>query len=249
MLVEEAVAGGARMSKACEVIGLPARTLQRWVHSPVDGRKGPRRPPANKLTQRERDKVVAVATSPEFRDLSPKQIVPLLADRGTYVASESTFYRVLHDEKLQHRRSRARPPAKRPREHVADGPWQVASWDITYLCSHIRGQFFFLYLIVDVWSRKILGWDVHEVESSELAAALVERVRGGAERPLAGWVLHSDNGGPMKGATMLATLQRLGRRAVVQSAARLRRQPVRRVAVSHREVPSGLPGRRLRHAR
>jgi transposase InsO family protein len=210
MLVEEAVAGGARMSKACEVIGLPARTLQRWVHSPVDGRKGPRRSPANKLTQRERDKVVAVATSPEFRDLSPKQIVPLLADRGTYVASESTFYRVLHDEKLQHRRSRARPPAKRPREHVADGPWQVASWDITYLRSHIRGQFFFLYLIVDVWSRKIVGWDVHEVESSELAAALVERVRRGAERPLAAWVLHSDNGGPMKGATMLATLQRLG---------------------------------------
>ena len=60
MLVEEAVAGGARLWKACEVIGLPARTLQRWVHSPVDGRKGPRRSPANKLTQRERDVVVAL---------------------------------------------------------------------------------------------------------------------------------------------------------------------------------------------
>lgn len=106
MLVEEAVAGGARFSKACEVVGLPARTLQRWVHSPVDGRKGPRHAPANKLTQRERDKVVAVATSPEFRDMSPKQIVPLLADRGKYVASESTFYRVLNDENLQHTRSR-----------------------------------------------------------------------------------------------------------------------------------------------
>ena len=97
MLVEEAVVGGARLDKACEVIGLPPRTLQRWVHSPTDGRKGPRRSPANKLTQRERNKVVEVATSPEFRDMSPKQIVPLLADRGTYVASESTFYRVLHD--------------------------------------------------------------------------------------------------------------------------------------------------------
>ena len=210
MLVEEAVAGGARLSKACEVVGLPARTLQRWVHSPVDGRKGPRHAPANKLSQRERDQVVDVATSTEFRDMSPKQVVPLLADRGTYVASESTFYRVLHDEKLQHRRSRTRPPAKRPREHAADGPWQVASWDITYLRSHVRGQFFFLYLVVDVWSRKILGGDVHETESSERAAALVERVRVSAERELDGWVLHSDNGGPMKGATMLATLQRLG---------------------------------------
>lgn len=210
MLVEEAVAGGARLSKACEVVGLPARTLQRWVHSPVDGRKGPRRSPANKLTQRERDQVVEVATSTEFRDMSPKQIVPLLADRGTYLASEATFYRVLHDEQLQHQRSRTRPPAQRPREHAADGPWQVASWDITYLRSHVRGAFFFLYLVEDVWSRKIVGADVHEVESSELAAALVEQVRLDADRELDGWVLHSDNGGPMKGATMLATLQRLG---------------------------------------
>lgn len=210
MLVEEAVAGGARLRKACEVVGLPTRTLQRWVHRPVDGRKGPRRSPANKLSQRERDKVVAVATSAEFRDLSPKQIVPLLADRGAYVASESTFYRVLHAEKLQHRRSRSRPPAQRPHEHAANGPWQVASWDITYLRSHVRGQFFFLYLVVDVWSRKILGREVHDVESSEFAAALVERVRRTADRELDGWVLHSDNGGPMKGATMLATLQRLG---------------------------------------
>ena len=210
MLVEEAVAAGARVGAACDGIGLPPRTLQRWLHKPVDERRGPRRSPANKLSQRERDHVVDIATSAEFRDLSPKQIVPLLADRGTYVASESTFYRVLHDEKLQHYRSRARPPTKRPREHVADGPWQVASWDITYLRSHIRGQFFYLYLIVDVWSRKILGWQVHETESSDLAAALVERVRCSAGGSLDGWVLHSDNGGPMKGATMLATMQRLG---------------------------------------
>jgi putative transposase len=210
MLVEEAVAGGARLSKACEVVGLPARTLQRWLHKPVDERRGPRRSPANRLTQRERNKVIEVATSPEFRDMSPKQIVPLLADRGSYIASESTFYRVLHDEKLQHRRSRARVPARRPHEHVADGPWQVASWDITYLRGHVRGQFFFLYLLVDVWSRKILGWQVHQSESSDHAAQLVEHVRRAANRSLDGWVLHSDNGSPMKGATMLATLQRLG---------------------------------------
>lgn len=110
MLVEEAVAGGARLGKACEVVGLPARTLQRWAHKPVDERRGPRRSPANKLSQRERNRVVEVATSVEFRDLSPKQIVPLLADRGTYVASESTFYRVLHDEQLQHARTRTRSP-------------------------------------------------------------------------------------------------------------------------------------------
>jgi putative transposase len=210
MLIEEAVAGGARFTKACDVIGLPARTVQRWIHRPVDGRHGPRQSPSNKLSARERNKIVEIVTSPEFRDLSPKQIVALLADRRMYIGSESTILRVLNDAKLQHRRIRSRAPAKRPREHVASGSWQVASWDITYLKSHVRGQFYFLYLVVDVWSRKVLGWDVHESESSEHAARLIERVRQAADRSLEGWVLHSDNGGPMKGATMLATLQRLG---------------------------------------
>jgi putative transposase len=211
MLVEEAVANGARHAAACAAIGMTARTLQRWVHRPVDERRGPNRGAANKLTDRERSKVLEIATSPEHRDRSPKQIVPLLADRGIYVASESTFYRVLHDHDLQHPRTRARTPSARPREHVASGPWQVASWDITYLRSHIRGQFYFLYLIEDIWSRKILGWSVHETESSDHASTLVEEVRLAADdQDLAGWILHSDNGGPMKGATMLATLQRLG---------------------------------------
>lgn len=192
-------------------MGLTARTLERWADQDDDGRHGPNTVPANKLSEVERRQIIAVATSPEFRDQSPKQIVPRLADQGRYVASEATFYRVLHAEDMQHGRGRARPAASRPREHAATGPWQVASWDITYLRSLVRGQFFYLYLVEDVWSRKILGWDVHEAESDELAAALIERIRREAgDVDLAGWVLHSDNGGPMKGATMLATLQRLG---------------------------------------
>lgn len=210
-LVEEAVAAGARRWRACEVLGLTARTLERWGDVEEDGRHGPNTVPANKLSDHERKKLVAIATSPEFRDHSPSQIVPRLADRGEYVASESTFYRVLRDQSMQHHRGRSRPPVSRPHEHVADRAWQVGSWDITYLRSHVRGQFFYLYLVEDVWSRKILGWEVHDLECNELAAALIERIR--RDNPgvdLRGWVLHSDNGGPMKGATMLATLQRLG---------------------------------------
>lgn len=210
-LVDEAVAAGARRAEACKTLGLPARTLQRWAHASEDMRNGPKHVPANKLSTAERNKVLEIATSAEFRDQSPKQIVPKLADRGSYLASESTFYRVLHEAGLQRRRGRARPPVPRPLGPSANGPWQLAAWDITYLRSHIRGQFFYLYLVEDVWSRKIVGWDVHEVESSEFAAELVERIR--KENPgvdLRGWVLHSDNGGPMKGATMLATMQRLG---------------------------------------
>jgi putative transposase len=211
-LVDEAVAAGARRWRACEVLGLTVRTLERWGVD-EDGRHGPNTVPANKLSNAERKKLVAIATSAEFRDRSPSQIVPRLADRGEYVASESTFYRVLRDEDMQHHRGRARPPVSRPHEHVADGPWQVASWDITYLRSLVRGQFFYLYLVEDVWSRKILGYDVRDSESADFAAALVERIRAtsaGAGFDLRGWVLHADNGGPMKGATMLATMQRLG---------------------------------------
>ena len=209
--LDEAVAAGARRSKACEVVGLPARTPQRWAHKSDDGRHGPKHTPANKLSEAERRQVVTVATSVEFRDQSPKQIVPTLADRGVYIASESSFYRVLHEQGLQQHRGRARPPTTRPRGHTAEGPWQLAAWDITYLRSHVRGQFFYLYLVEDVWSRKIIGWDVHDVESTDFAADLVERIR--RDNPgvdLRGWVLHSDNGGPMKGATMLATMHKLG---------------------------------------
>jgi putative transposase len=211
LLVEEAVGAGAGMRAACETLGLSVRTLQRWVTLEADGRQGPNHVPANRLTAGEREQVVETLTSPEFRDKSPKQVVPLLADRGTYLASESTMYRVLRDEQLQHRRGRQRLHANRPREHVATGPWQLASWDITYLASQRRGEFFRLYLVEDVWSRKILGTAVHEHESQELAAQLIERIRLEApDQDLTGWVIHSDNGAAMKGATMLATLQRLG---------------------------------------
>ena len=209
--IDEAVTAGARRTRACEIVGLPARTLQRWAYKSDDGRHGPKHVPANKLSDVERRQVVAVATSTEFRDWSPKQIVPTLADRGEYVASESTFYRVLHEHGLQQHRGRARPPTARPRGHAASGPWQLGAWDITYLRSHVRGAFFYLYLVEDVWSRKILGWEVHDVESTDFAADLIERIRkDNPDVDLRGWVLHSDNGGPMKGATMLATMHKLG---------------------------------------
>lgn len=146
-----------------------------------------------------------------FRDLAPSQIVPILADAGVYLASESSFYRILREAKLLSHRGRAAVAThQRPTERVANGANQVWSWDITYLKSPVKGQFYYLYLVVDVWSRKIVGWAVHEVDSSDLAAALVREAvirEGVAPEAL---VLHSDNGGPMKGATMLATLQWLG---------------------------------------
>lgn len=211
-LITEAVAAGARQAPACQLLGLSVRTLERWRVGPAaDARPGPRRAPPNTLTDAERCLVLATVNAAEFRDLSPHQIVPRLADAGRYLASESTIYRILREEaQLQHR-GRANAPVRRPpRAHVATGPDQVWSWDITYLRTPVRGQFLYLYLIMDIWSRKVMGWAVHEEEAAAHAARLfTESCRRRGFDP-AGIVLHADNGGPMKGATMVATLERLG---------------------------------------
>ena len=101
-LIDEAVASGARIEKACCVVGISTRTLERWRldEECLDRRAGPRHPPAHQLTAAEKAKVLEVANSQEFRDKSPKQIVPTLADRGEYVASEASFYRVLRERGL-----------------------------------------------------------------------------------------------------------------------------------------------------
>ena len=212
--IEEAVGAGARLSAACGLVGLSARTVQRWKLRPEgdDLRQGPRRRPGNALADEEIAQVLAVMTSPRYATLSPKQIVPLLADKGLYLASESTMYR------LRRRLGVGCSIRAMPRTHVtrsstvhrATGPNQVWSWDITYLPTTIRGRFLYLYLIMDVWSRRVVGWDVFERENTEHAAELFQRVcRETAVDPL-GLVLHSDNGKPMRGSTMLATLQWLG---------------------------------------
>lgn len=203
---------GARWEQCCKVIGLDSRTLQRWRASGLgdDLRSGPDSKVKNKLSEKERQKILEVSNSEEFRDLSPKQIVPKLADRGKYIASESTFYRVLRGKNQLHHRETSREPVNKPKEHVATGPNQVWSWDITYLRSPVRGQFYYLYLIVDVWSRKIIAWSVRDVESMDYAADLVCIAARSEGIEIDQVVLHSDNGGPMKGATMLATLQSLG---------------------------------------
>ena len=154
----------------------------------------------------------APSNSQEYKNLPPSQIVPRLADQGLYVASESTLYRLLRQAgQLAHRRL-DRVPQKRskPRALVATQPDQIYCWDITYLPTQVRGLFFYLYLFVDIFSRKVVGWQVFDCESAERAAALLEDIcrRQGISANQV--TVHSDNGGPMKGETMLATMQRLG---------------------------------------
>lgn len=212
--IDEAVTSGARLSKACKLIGISSRTLQRWKKHPEGGedqRQGPRRQPRNRLSPPERAEVTRIMNSPSFRNQPPNQIVPALADQGVYVASESTMYRILREEKLNTHRSASKPPQhKKPREHVAEAPNQVWSWDISYLRGPVVGTFFYLYLVVDIFSRKIVGYSVREKEFSDYAAILMNDTcqREGIRRD--SLVLHQDNGSPMKGATLKATLDKLG---------------------------------------
>jgi putative transposase len=212
-LVASAVVEGSNQKKACAVVGVDERTLQRWQRplSCKDGRCGPLTSPKNKLTPLEREKILAIAASAEFINKSPHQIVPSLADRGEFVASESSFYRLLKSEDLLAHRGRAKSPQMaRPRAYEATAPRQLLSWDITYLLSQIRGQYFYLYLFLDVFSRKAVGAEVHECESMDHSARLIDKIciSEGIEKNQI--VVHADNGGPMKGATTLATMQRLG---------------------------------------
>ena len=197
------------------MLNISDRTYQRWTK---DGNvKKDQRPlitrptPKNKITQEERSEIIKTVNSPEYRDLTPSQIVPKLADRGKYIASESTMYRVLREEKMNASRSRAKSSVKRtPPTHVAISPNQVWTWDITWLNAFIKGQYYKLYLIVDMFSRLIVAHEVWEEETAKHAEYLIRKAtlsQGIAGRPL---VLHSDNGSPMKAATFLATLEKLG---------------------------------------
>jgi putative transposase len=217
--IDDAHAAGARLAPACAVAGITVRTLQRWKSADGltmgDLRPTAERPsPAHALSAAEREHIIQVANEPRFAALPPARIVPMLADEGTYIASESTFQRVLRARGQTRHRGRAKAPqaVRRPTTHVASAPGQVWCWDMTFLPAQVQGRWFYLYLILDLFSRKIIGWEVHPTDDATHAAHLVRRtalaegVHGLARRP----VLHGDNGATLKATTVLAMLHWLG---------------------------------------
>jgi putative transposase len=195
-------------------VGISARTLERWRDRPGgdDRRRGPHGRPPNALSRIEQAQIVTVLKSSHYAHLTPKQLVPRLADEGVYLASESTIYR------LQRRMGLRSPKRQLTRTHVARSssmhrafrPNQVWSWDITWLPTTVRGVYLHLYLVMDVWSRRIVGWRIAVGDSADIAADLIiQACRDGNVDPR-GLVLHSDNGKPMRASTMVTTLQWLG---------------------------------------
>jgi transposase InsO family protein len=214
--IQEANQAGARLPLACAQLGLTLRTYRRWYRDSqvkADLRPEATRPtPANKLTEAEQAKIIDVCNQEQFASLPPSQIVPTLLDQGEYYGSESTYYRVLKAHGQLHHRGRSLAPkgSAMPTTYTATGPCQVFCWDITYLASTVRGQFYYLYMLEDVFSRKIVGHEVYETESGEYAAKLLEQTLLREKCLHSGVVLHSDNGAPMKSQTMRVKANELG---------------------------------------
>jgi putative transposase len=217
--IDVAHSAGARLKLACEIAGIDVRTLQRWkAHEGLiegDGRPQAVRPlPSHALSDAERAELLRVANEPRFAAVPPARIVPMLADEGLYLASESTFSRVLRAHGQTVRRGRAKAPraVRRPTTHIAAAPRAVWCWDMTYLPATVIGMWFHLYLILDLYSRKIVGWEVHDTDDSVHAAHLVRRtaLAEGIATMLTKPVLHGDNGSTLKATTVLAMLHWLG---------------------------------------
>ena len=216
-MIQAACTSGARLMSACDVMNISVRTYRRWFHEGAVRRDQrpltPRPASANQLTQEERETIISVCNQVEYAHLPPTQIVPLLLDKGVYYGSESSYYRVLKAAKQINHRGRGKSPNRRskPSSYKATKPNEVWSWDITYLPSLVKGQYYYLYLFEDIYSRKIVGYEVHHEESGESAAQLLQRcmLREQCFNQTPSLVLHSDNGAPMKSQTLKAKMEEL----------------------------------------
>jgi putative transposase len=191
-LLNEAVTAGARLAPACAVLELSLRTVQRWRQTPEDGRPQACRPaPARQLSEEERRHLLAVANQPAHAQMTPHQIVPKLADEGIFLASESTFYRVLKAARQTTHRGRSKAPQRRaPTTHRATAPNQVWCWDITWMPSTIKGRYFYWYMVKDIYSRLLVANEVHACETADHASTLIKKAclrERTAARPLGHW--------------------------------------------------------------
>lgn len=207
---------GCRLNAACNETEISLRTYRRWLcgdEITVDKRPDAIRPePSNKLSEQEHQNIIETCNEPEYANLPPSQIVPILLDDGIYHASESSYYRVLKQANQLHHRGRSLAPKNvgKPTSYTTHKANELWSWDITYMASTIKGQFYYLYLFEDIFSRKVVGYEVYEQECGVRAGNLLQRCMLREQCLNTPLVLHSDNGAPMKAQTMKAKMEELG---------------------------------------
>ena len=180
-----------------------ATRAQGGQHVPVPDRLGP----VNKLCLAEREQVLAVLHSEEFIDATPLQVYAKLLDQGTYLCSVSTMYRVLAaNQEVKERRRTARHPTRVVPELVATGPGQVYTWDITKLPGPARGVYYDGYVMIDIYSRYIVGSHVHHTEAGVLATDMMKEIFGVHGAPT---VVHADRGSAMTSKSVATLLDDL----------------------------------------
>jgi putative transposase len=198
--------------KACAALGVSRATYYRHHRqSPAPPRpKLERKRHPRALSEAEEAKVLSVLRSEEFVDMAPGEIYAVLLDRGTYLCSEATMYRLLrrHGEVRERRRQATHPPRKKP-ELIATAPNRVWSWDITKLKGPVPGSYFCLYSIIDIYSRYTVGWMVATSENKDLAEQFLGQTIAKYAVDGGQLTIHSDRGSPMiaqKVAQLLAGL-------------------------------------------
>lgn len=209
-IINEAVVDGAGVKIACQTLEISVRSYLRWKAGKLhDGRKGAVKTVPRKLSESEREGFYKAANTARFRDMTPDQIVAILCEEGIYYGSERTLYRIFTDKKALASRTESRKPGpgKKPPELMATGPNQVWSWDITWLRSDVKGFFYYAYVVIDVFSRAIVGWSIEDCESPDHAQRLFERII--TRQGVTPQFVHADNGGPMRGVSLVAFLSGL----------------------------------------
>ena len=199
------------VSPACQAIGLARSSLYRWKKGPRDRVKKPRPQPKRTITPAERTTILSLLNSDRFCDLAPRQVYATLLDEGTYHCSWRSMYRILaeHDQVRERRRQR-RPHHYEKPELLATGANELWTWDITKLKGPATWHYYYLYVIIDVFSRYVPGFMVAECESAELATELIETTcqrQGIVPEQL---TLHSDRGPAMKAKSVALLLADLG---------------------------------------
>ena len=201
--MDEAKAAKVSERSLCRLIGLKRRTLHNWRRQGLrDRRKGSARHVAHRLSPEEEALCLALANSSRFADKTPDQIVAELAQEGEYIASPSTFYRILRkNSALTHRRESRKPRASlKPDRIEVTGPNQVWAWDITWLRTDVEGIFHYAYTIIDLYDRVIVGWTIETTESEAHARTLFHRII--RDLGVLPEIVHADNGNPMRGVTL-----------------------------------------------
>ena len=196
------------VSAACELLGVPRSSFYRAQQAKTP--PAPRPTPARALSEGERNEVRQVLNSVRFVDQPPRQVYATLLDEDVYLCHWRTMYRILdsHQEVKERRNQRQHPPAVTPRLETT-GPNQLWSWDITKLKGPAKGQHYYLYLILDVYSRFVVGWLLATAKSADLAETLITTTcqRQGIQPEQLG--LHSDRGPAMQAKTIAQLLSDL----------------------------------------